>query len=92
MIREMSEDEALAYVLGLLTERGRMRTQDFEAEARKRGKRCPDGTVKFLMKVRMQGKLKGGVSVEDRGWVWWVDDRFAPGSRTPLPPAAPESA
>ncbi len=92
MIREMSEEEAERYVLGLLGERGRMRTQEFEAEARKRGTRCPDGTVKFLMKLRLLTRIKGGVSVEERGWVWWAEDRYAPGSGVPLPRSATADA
>jgi len=36
--------------------------------------RCPDDLVKSLMKMRSRGYLKGEVSVERGGWVWWVDD------------------
>ncbi|MDD4185820.1 MAG: hypothetical protein PHX75_04200 [Candidatus Methanomethylophilaceae archaeon] len=36
--------------------------------------RCPDDLVKSLMKMRALGYLKGEVSVEKGGWVWWVDD------------------
>ena len=37
--------------------------------------RCPDDLVKSLMKMRALGYLKGEVSVEKGGWVWWVDDK-----------------
>lgn len=35
--------------------------------------RCPDDLAKTLMKMRSAGHLKGEVSLERGGWMWWVD-------------------
>jgi hypothetical protein len=42
-----------------------------ESNARK-GVRCPDSTVRFLTSLRARGIIKGEVSHEKGGWVWWV--------------------
>ncbi|AGI48524.1 hypothetical protein TALC_01558 [Thermoplasmatales archaeon BRNA1] len=36
--------------------------------------RCPDDLAKTLNKYRKEGKVKGKVSFEDGGWIWWADD------------------
>ena len=36
--------------------------------------RCPDDFAKTLTKLKLAGFVKGEVSVEQGGWVWWVDD------------------
>ncbi len=36
------------------------------------GYRCPDDLAKTFMKYRKAGRIKGQVSVERGGWVWWV--------------------
>ena len=36
--------------------------------------RCPDDLAKTFMKFRKAGHIKGQVSVDRGGWVWWVDD------------------
>lgn len=38
------------------------------------GYRCPDDLAKTLMKYRKTGRVKGQVSMEKGGWVWWVDE------------------
>ncbi len=35
---------------------------------------CPDDFAKTLMKFKKAGFVKGEVSMEKGGWVWWVDD------------------
>ena len=35
---------------------------------------CPDDFAKSLNKMKAAGFVKGEVSVEKGGWVWWVDD------------------
>ena len=36
--------------------------------------RCPDDLAKTLMKFRKAGLIKGEISMDRGGWVWWVDD------------------
>jgi hypothetical protein len=72
MTRILSEPEAEKFVMTLLKERGSMTTKEIEQIARKEGKRCPDETVLFLTKLRFKGKIKGELSQEKRGWLWWV--------------------
>lgn len=68
----MSGDEAEAFVIALLRERGPLTTMQIEKLARKEHKRCPDQTVIFLTKMKRKGLVKGEASVEKRGWLWWA--------------------
>jgi len=72
MPKILSESEAERFIIQLLSARGPMTTGEIEAIARKEGKRCPDETVLFLSKLRSKGKIKGELSQEKRGWLWWV--------------------
>lgn len=36
--------------------------------------RCPDDLAKTFNRFKREGYLKGKVSFEDGGWIWWVDD------------------
>ena len=36
--------------------------------------RCPDDFVKSLTKLKQADLIRGEVSVDKGGWVWWVDD------------------
>lgn len=54
------------------------------------GYRCPDDLAKTFMKFRKEGLIKGQISMDRGGWVWWVDDecrsrrslRWRPTTRT----------
>ena len=35
---------------------------------------CPDDFAKTMTKLQQKGLVKGEVSQEMGGWVWWVDD------------------
>ena len=35
---------------------------------------CPDDFAKSLNKMKSAGFVKGEVSIDKGGWVWWVDD------------------
>jgi hypothetical protein len=74
MVRVLSESEAEQFVIGLLSKHGQMTTKEIASNARENGKRCPDETVLFLTKLRSKGKIKGEISQEKRGWVWWIPD------------------
>ncbi len=66
----MKEDEAEAFVIDLLKERGPLSTMEIEKLARKDRKRCPDQTVIFLTKMKKKGLINGEASMEKRGWLW----------------------
>lgn len=36
--------------------------------------RCPDDIAKTLSKLRKAGLIKGEISMEAGGWIWWADD------------------
>jgi hypothetical protein len=38
------------------------------------GYRCPDDLAKTLSKYRKEGLVKGEISMDVGGWVWWVDE------------------
>ncbi|MDD5502125.1 MAG: hypothetical protein PHH26_01535 [Candidatus Thermoplasmatota archaeon] len=70
MPKVMGETEAENFVISLLKERGKMTTREIEMEARKKDSECPDATVRFLNKLRLSGKIKGEISMEEKGWIW----------------------
>ncbi len=70
MPKVMSESEAENFVVSLLILRGRVTTREIEAEARTKDSECPDATVRFLNKLRLSGKIKGEISMEEKGWIW----------------------
>ncbi|NLU45524.1 MAG: hypothetical protein GXX87_01035 [Euryarchaeota archaeon] len=35
--------------------------------------RCPDDMAKALNRLRRRGLIKGEVSADAGGWVWWTD-------------------
>ncbi|MCK9322681.1 MAG: hypothetical protein RBR05_00010 [Candidatus Methanomethylophilaceae archaeon] len=36
--------------------------------------RCPDDLAKTMIKLKKVGLIKGEVSMEKGGWIWWVDE------------------
>ena len=36
--------------------------------------RCPDDLAKTLSKYRREGRIKGAISMECGGWIWWADE------------------
>ena len=70
----MNGDELLGMIWEAL---GDNRVGTFEATDRLEkqfGYRCPDDLVKTLTKYRRAGLVKGEISMELGGWVWWVDE------------------
>jgi len=60
-------------IIQLLKEANRpLTTREVQAETEKRLVRCPDATVVFLNNLRIKGLIKGEMSKEKRGWIWWV--------------------
>ncbi len=67
-------DELLPMVLEAL---GDDRVTTAEAAARLEHAfkyRCPDDLAKTLSMYRKEGFVKGKVSFDDGGWIWWADD------------------
>ena len=74
MPRTQTPEEAQEFIVDLLRQAGRpLRTREIEERNQDRGTKCPDSAVLFLKKLQMKGVIKGEVSVELGGWVWWVD-------------------
>jgi hypothetical protein len=36
--------------------------------------RCPDDMAKTLNRLKREGLIKGMISMDMGGWIWWVDD------------------
>jgi len=73
ILLEMTDEDAESQVLTVLRTRGKMTTRELELEVQKTGKRCPDSAVRFLMRLKTSGKIKGQVSVDKGGWLWWYE-------------------
>ncbi len=69
----MLESEAEEFVVKLLNEHEFLTTREIEAEASKHNITCPDAIIRFLNKMKMKGMIKGKLSVENRGWIWYVE-------------------
>lgn len=73
-LRSLTEDEAIEFVLSILKAAGKpLTTKEIEEETRKRLVQCPDKTPIFLNRLRLKGTIKGQLSPERRGWIWWVE-------------------
>ncbi|MCD6461748.1 MAG: hypothetical protein J7L61_03290 [Thermoplasmata archaeon] len=74
MTRVMSDEEAEEYILAMLREaREPLLTREIEERMHRMDGQCPDSSVRFLNRLRLQGKIKGKLSIERRGWIWWVE-------------------
>ncbi len=71
MPREMSGSEAEEFVMILLEQNELLTTREIEEAASKRNVNCPDAIIRFLNKMKLKGLIKGKLSVEHRGWVWY---------------------
>ncbi len=48
-------------------------TIELENTLAEEGARCPDDLARTLNVMRRKGLIKGKVSTERGGWVWWVE-------------------
>jgi len=72
--RQLEGDEAVQLILDVLRKAGGpLTTREVQAETEKRLVRCPDSTVVFLNRLRSKGVIKGEMSKERRGWIWWIE-------------------
>ncbi|MDH3364631.1 MAG: hypothetical protein OEM29_01280 [Thermoplasmata archaeon] len=74
----MSEREADEFVVNLLRRNGPLTTKEIEVFASQEGRRCPDQTVIYLVKLMHRGLVNGEVSIEKRGWVWSMPQTQTP--------------
>jgi len=75
--RKLSEKEAVELVISILKETGKpLSTREVEEKTRKLMVACPDKTPIFLNKLRLKGIIRGRLSTEKRGWIWWIEREF----------------
>ena len=67
-----SKKDIEKYILDLLQERGKMTTQEIKECTENAGLSCPDEPVRFLNKLRIKGFIQGKISMEHKGWLWWI--------------------
>jgi hypothetical protein len=73
MPRTLKASEAEAYIIEMLeNSEHKMTTSEIYQMSREMGVQCPDDTVKFLNRMRLEGKIQGEVSIEAKGWLWFL--------------------
>jgi hypothetical protein len=73
-LKKLSEKEAVKTILSILKKADKpLSTRDIEGETRKLLITCPDNTPVFLNRLRLKGIIKGQLSPERRGWIWWIE-------------------
>ena len=76
MQKELSEPQAEKLILSLLGKTNRpLTTREIEEIVQGKGKKCPDSAVRFLSKMRYKELIKGELSLEHKGWIWWVEKK-----------------
>jgi hypothetical protein len=72
-MRELTVDEGEMLILSIVRKKtGRMTTWELDSEIRSTDSGCPDEIVVFLARMRQKGMIRGEISQERRGWVWWL--------------------
>jgi len=73
---KLTEEESLELILSVLKTAGKpLSTRDVEGEIRKRLVSCPDSLPVLLNRLRLKGLVKGQLSPEQRGWIWWIETK-----------------
>jgi len=73
---KLSEEESFELIMSVLKAAGKpLTTRDVEGEIRKRLVSCPDSLPVLLNRLRLKGLVKGQLSAERRGWVWWIETK-----------------
>jgi repressor of nif and glnA expression len=76
MSNVLEESEAEKMILSLLLDAKKpLTTREIEETVQGKGKQCPDSAVRFLSKMRYKDMIKGELSVEHKGWIWWIDKK-----------------
>jgi len=72
---KLTEEESLKLIVNILESAGKpLTTRDVEGEIRKSLISCPDSLPVLLNKLRLRGVVKGKLSPEHRGWIWWLEE------------------
>lgn len=76
MVDKLKEPDAEKLIISLLSQAKKpLATREIEEKVQGKGKQCPDSAVRFLTKMRYKGMIKGELSREYRGWVWWLEKK-----------------
>jgi len=74
--RSLSEEEAIELILSIWKAAGKpLTTREIEKQTQKKLVQCPDKTPVFLNRLRLKGIVKGELSPERRGWIWWIESK-----------------
>ena len=72
--RKLTEEESFELIMTILKSAGKpLTTRDVEGEIRKTLISCPDSLPVLLNRLRLKGLVKGKLSTEHRGWIWWIE-------------------
>jgi hypothetical protein len=72
--RRPSEEEAFELIMSVLKAADKpLTTRDIDGEIKKRFVSCPDSLPILLNRLRLRGLIKGQLSIERKGWVWWIE-------------------
>mgnify|MGYP002401606974 CR=1 FL=1 len=72
-LKILKGEEADQLIIKILKEADRpLTTREIQTETEKKMVRCPDSTVVFLNKLRINGTIKGVMSKEKKAWIWWI--------------------
>ena len=73
-MKRLSVEEGERLIISILGKnKTRMATWEVDSAIRGSDSDCPDEVVVFLARMRQKGLIKGEVSQEKRGWVWWLE-------------------
>jgi hypothetical protein len=67
-----SEEEIVSLVKDFLEKKGKAKTEEIEGYINGLNKKCPDKTVLFLMKLKVNNIIEGEFSLELGTWIWWI--------------------
>jgi len=71
---KLTEEESFKLIMTILKLAGQpLTTRDIEGEIRKKLISCPDNLPVLLNRLRLKGLVKGQLSAERRGWIWWIE-------------------
>jgi hypothetical protein len=76
MPEQLIEQDAENLIVSLLSKANRpLTTREVEEIIQGKDKRCPDSAVRFLSKMRYKDIIKGELSIEHKGWIWWIEKK-----------------